>query len=75
MANPYDREWLIKESPYICTPVWECTIMLEGEWLQLFQQWNHVQLEHGRIGSGVPGGWGVQPPSKFRSFDKAEPNS
>ena len=50
MANPYARK-----CPYILTPVWERTIVCESEWLQLFQRWNHAQLEHVTIRNSYDG--------------------
>lgn len=49
MANPYARKYLIKKCPHVFSPVWERTIVSESEWFQLFQRWNHVQLEHVKI--------------------------
>lgn len=35
--------------------VWECIIVSENEWLQLFPWWNHIQLKHVKIGNTYDG--------------------
>jgi hypothetical protein len=47
MANPSAIKCFIIKCLHIITPVWWHNITLKhDEWLQFFQMWDHVQLEH-----------------------------